>query len=323
MAELLNRIAFDENKNIVFVENALKGKNYFCPECNGRFVYKNSGKTGPGTKRPHFAHQSDVSNCSPETILHASFKIKAAELLSERIAKGENFPIEWTCPQCNGKYPYNILFMAKKVQVEHDLKECRPDIALLDADGNAIAVIEVVVSHAPEENTLKYYHENGIVLVQYNVKETDLLDIEEKLKHPDVVSLCLNNKCNNYNANAVMRVPKTHKQKCVRCQHEYDVYSVIVVTSIGGAVYDFCLTPEELQAQYAKDPKQVRVRNSDMMVWRSKCACMPTRVIRRRTDAERAAIAKMERTLERSYSGSSSRSYGYNSRKRGSYKKRR
>ena len=192
----------------------------------------------------------------------------------------------------------------------------------LDADGNAIAVIEVVVTHAPEENTLKYYHDNGIVLVQYNVKETDLLDITEKLKHPDDVSLCLNSKCNNYNANAIMRFPKTHKHKCKRCLQEYDVYSIIVVTPIGGAVYDYCLTQDELLAQGAKDPKQVKVRNSDMMVWRSKCGCMPTRVIHRRTDAERAAIAKMERTLDRSYSGYSSRSYRRNSRKGSSYKKR-
>ena len=233
MAELLNRIAFDEDKNIVFVENAVKGKNYFCPECNGRFVYKNSGKTGPGTKRPHFAHQSDVSNCSPETILHASFKIKAAELLSERIAKGENFPIEWTCLQCNVKYPYNILFMAKHVKVEHDLKECRPDIALLDADGNAIAVIEVVVTHAPEENTLKYYHDNGIVLVQYNVKETDLLDIAEKLKHPDVVSLCLTENCMKNNASITKRVIYPQKMKCEHCQQEYDVYGVLIKTPLG------------------------------------------------------------------------------------------
>ena len=281
MAELLNRIAFDENKNIVFVENALKGKNYFCPECNGRFVYKNSGKTGPGTKRPHFAHQSDISNCSPETILHASFKIKAAELLSERIAKGENFPIEWTCPQCNVKYPYNILFMAKHVKVEHDLKECRPDIALLNAQGSIIAVIEVVVSHAPEENTLKYYHENGIVLVQYNVKETDLLDIEEKLKHPDVVSMCLNNKCNNYNANAVMRVVGIQKRKCERCQQEYDVYGVLIRTPLGEYILSYMNTTD-VQDMMKKNPnvilEVVPEQGGNKIILRSQCACPTQRL---------------------------------------------
>lgn len=281
MAELLNRIAFDEDKNIIFVENAEKGKNYFCPKCNGRLVYKNSGRTGPGSKRPHFAHHSDVSNCSPETILHATFKTKAAELLCDRIAKGEKFPIEWTCPQCSGKYPYDILFMAKHVKVEHDLKECRPDIALLDEEGNTIAVIEVVVTHEPEENTLKYYHDNGIVLVQYNVTEADLIDIEEKIKHPDVVSLCLTENCTKSNVATKKRVICPQKMKCEHCQQEYDVYGVLIRTPFG----EFLprdLNTADIQNIRQLNPNVIQKLQAEccgntVHVLRTGCACLSQR----------------------------------------------
>lgn len=56
---------------------------------------------------------------------------------------------------------------------------CRPDIALLDVEGSVIAAIEIVVTHEPEEDVLRYYERNGITLKQINLfSEEDLKKLD-------------------------------------------------------------------------------------------------------------------------------------------------
>jgi hypothetical protein len=37
------------------------------------------------------------------------------------------------------------------------MKICKPDIALFDETGKVFTVIEIVVTHKPEDNVIKYY----------------------------------------------------------------------------------------------------------------------------------------------------------------------
>ena len=41
--------ADDENGNTVLIDDAEKGRDYFCPVCKGKFILRKSGKTGKGT----------------------------------------------------------------------------------------------------------------------------------------------------------------------------------------------------------------------------------------------------------------------------------
>ena len=193
------KIAYDEEGNIVFPNNAIKGKKYFCPKCGEELTYRNSGKTGKGSRCPHFAHKGGGHNCDPESVLHAAFKKETTKILSSYLKENKGFIIKWTCSDCGLPYSGDLLFIAKSVEVEYDLKVCRPDIALLDDAGKVRIAIEIVNTHKPEDKTLKYYKDNGIVLVQYNVIVEDLNSIEEKLKSPEIVSMCLRPNCCHFN----------------------------------------------------------------------------------------------------------------------------
>ncbi|MBO4692439.1 MAG: hypothetical protein J5604_06650 [Bacteroidales bacterium] len=198
MKDNLIPIAYDENRNIVLAKEAIKekGKKYFCPECGKELIYKNSGKTGPKTRRPHFAHKGDGEhNCSSESVLHSVFKEKTADILKQKIEKKEPFNIEWICKECNKTQKGNLLFLAKQVKVEHDMGICKPDIALLDEKGKVLFAIEIVNTHEPENKVVEFYNENGIILVQYNIVEEDLKDINQKLINPNLVYFCNNSKC--------------------------------------------------------------------------------------------------------------------------------
>ena len=238
MGKLLIEIAYDENKNIVFVNNAVKGKMYFCPKCGEELIFKNSGKTGQGSRCPHFAHKGcGGHNCDPESVLHAAFKKETAKILSSHLKESTGFNIKWRCSDCGSQYSGDLLFLAKTIEVEYDLKVCRPDIALLDDAGKVRIAIEIVNTHAPEEKVEKYYNDNGIVLVQYNVHEDDLLNIEEKLLKPDIVSLCLNSACKTFVASLLSRRIDTEKATCKRCGKQVDVFYAEYQSPLGHILY--------------------------------------------------------------------------------------
>ena len=221
MGNLLIEIAYDENKNIVFANNAVKGKKYFCPECKEELVFKNSGKTGPGSRCPHFAHKGgSTHNCEPESVLHAAFKNETAKFLRSCLAENKSFDIKWTCSNCGYPYSGNLLFIAKSIEVEYNLKVCKPDIALLDDAGKVRIAVEIVNTHKPEENTLAYYKDNGIILVQYNVVKEDFINIENKLKTPDNVSLCTKSSCKAFNIAEIQRDLKAISYICPKCNNQ-------------------------------------------------------------------------------------------------------
>lgn len=229
MKDNLIPIAYDENRNIVFAKNAIKekGKKYFCPECGKELIYKNSGKTGPKTRRPHFAHKGDGDhNCSPESVLHSVFKEKTAEILKQKIENKEPFIVEWICKECHKTQKGDLLFLAKQVEVEYDMNACIPDVALLDEKGKVLFAIEIVNTHAPEEKVLDYYKENGIILVQYNVVEEDLRNINQKLLNPDLVCFCNNSKCIAFSSKTIVSEYTDEPVTCPRCKSNIAIFFI-------------------------------------------------------------------------------------------------
>jgi hypothetical protein len=197
--EILYTMATDENGDLIHIDDAIKGSRYYCPLCKGEFILRKSGKTGKGSKRPHFAHNELTPNCTPEGVLHYSFRKLLLSILIKHQSEDKTLAINWRCSICNGKYTGNILAKVASIKEEYNLVECRPDIALLDEDEGVVAVVEIVVTHKPEESVLQYYKMNHIVLIQIDVSsEDDLKRVEEKAKNPSTVELCLNSKCTNY-----------------------------------------------------------------------------------------------------------------------------
>ncbi|MBE6245320.1 MAG: hypothetical protein E7108_07385 [Bacteroidales bacterium] len=287
MNDLLINFAFDSNNNIVFAKDAIKGIQYKCPECGEELVFKSSGKTGPGSRRPHFAHKGGGGlNCTPESMLHSAFKLKTAEILQGKIASGcKEFIINWKCDECQKSYNGNLLYLANDVKVELDLGVCRPDIALLDSNGKVVFAIEIVNTHYPEEDVLKYYRDNGIVLVQYNVTEVDLQDIEGRLQHPDNVSLCLNSKCPVYNTLYFRRTLRSFPIICRVCNSEGYAYGAECCSLLGHIWYSRILNGDlEILKTNGIDLSRMKIKNliinnANIEVIADKCNCKPRFVL--------------------------------------------
>lgn len=196
MKNILYTVAYDKNENLIKASDAEKGNEFHCPVCKSEVILRKSGNTGKGSKRPHFAHVNLTPNCNPETALHFSFKNLLFKYIEERIQTNTPLKFSWECKYCHESHSGNLLKNIKSVKLEHNLNICKPDIALLDKDNKVFAVIEVVVTHKPEEEVLKFYSVNNIILIQINLtSDKDIDELENKISNPDIVYTCFNPKC--------------------------------------------------------------------------------------------------------------------------------
>jgi hypothetical protein len=190
--ELLHEYALDKNGVLVKANDAIKGEDYFCPGCKAKFILKKSGNTGKGSRRPHFAHNGLEDNCSYESYLHNTFKIRVAELINGYVANGLPLYLNWKCNACNQQHQINLSKIITKAELEYNMKERTPDIALFNMQGNVVFVIEIVYKHAPEAGAIAFYQQHRIVMIQIDIfTEDDLNNIEDKLHNPTSVSLCI------------------------------------------------------------------------------------------------------------------------------------
>ena len=196
---LLLPYACDNEGNEIHIDNAIKGQKYFCPICGEEVILRisNIPKGQKYHRKNHFSHKTgSVNNCS-ESYLHKRTKHKLAALIREKInSESKELTFGWHCDECGEYHKGNLIKKAVDVIEEYDLGTCRPDIALLDKDGQVVIVVEVIVTHEPEVEVLSYYKDNNIVCLQLVVHDfEDCDDLEERLLRVNKVNKCPNPIC--------------------------------------------------------------------------------------------------------------------------------
>ena len=232
--EILYTSALNNGGDLIHIDKAEKGNAYYCPSCKGEFILRQSGNTGKGSKRPHFAHNELSQNCTAESVLHLSFKKKLYNLLEDHLSEKKELTIRWSCSDCSEHQAGNLLAITTSVREEHNLKVCQPDIALLDANDNVIAAIEIVVTHSPEEEVLQFYRDNGITLIQIDLSsDEDLENIEKLISSPSIVDICFNPTCSNNNRYSIVRNIVAYAGRCGRCHSPIERYAVEIISAFG------------------------------------------------------------------------------------------
>ena len=269
--KLLHTLGYNEERNILHVNDAEKGSIYTCPQCGDRIIARNGGIM----QRPHFAHFKKSEQCSGESVLHHFFCREAVSLLQKHIALKKPFPIHWSCPLCNRPYSKDLLQQVTSLSTGADIDGHRPDITLLDEKGNPIIAIKILVRKKLTKKTLHFYEEKGIILIRIQADEDDWTKVEEKLSHPDSVTFCANAECYNFQfyANNIHREYYSQKFKCKKCGKVVDGYMVRNTSALGIIGLDR-LRDHEKQEIVSKFFRGKRATVADILVY-GKCRCIP------------------------------------------------
>lgn len=192
--EILYKYAEDNNGNIIHIDRARSGTNYFCPSCKDKFKFK-SGKI----RQHHFAHNNPSPNCTTEGYLHKTFKKYLLNLIKERININLPIEIKWICNICNKEHNANLLNGIIDAKEEYSMGICRPDITLFSEIKNTPIIIEIVVTHEPENNVIEHCKKNNIVLIRIKLDTIDDLEnIENKIRTQSNIIFFTPMMCPNY-----------------------------------------------------------------------------------------------------------------------------
>ena len=222
MKDILYTVGRTVEGEMVKASDANKQTDYHCPTCEKVFVLKQGTR-----KRAHFAHKTLTPNCTPESALHYGFKLLLAKKIQQSIDQKTPLDFRWECSFCGVLHTGNLVKKANSVQVEHNLGVCRPDLALLDVNGSPVAVIEVVVTHPPEEAALDYYAANSIPVVIFTLKsDKDLDRLEHQFLTADSVSICISPKCSKCGQPKQQKRLLIVKSSCWKCGEGMNVLSL-------------------------------------------------------------------------------------------------
>lgn len=187
------------------VENGLQ-TDCVCPACASPLVARKGS-----LKVHHFAHAAE-SNCQPETVMHLLGKQLLAEKMKAAVHGGTPLWVSWACGECHDLHECDLAKNICKIAVEYDLGALRPDVALLNNQNELAVILEVVVTHPPDEHVLAYCAERKIPVFEFKLKKMgDLEVLRDSLK----ITATASTFC--------------HRPKCEKCGHSLQPRKLFVV----------------------------------------------------------------------------------------------
>ncbi|MES2919299.1 MAG: competence protein CoiA family protein [Pseudomonadota bacterium] len=87
-----------EDGRITSAENADKGREYYCPACDEKLVFRDGG-----VRNKHFSHLPDTS-CTLETILHKCAKRMVFDAIHRNVSGHVSISILNGCHECGSEY---------------------------------------------------------------------------------------------------------------------------------------------------------------------------------------------------------------------------
>lgn len=133
-----------------------------CVGCEEKVVLRSGARN-----QPHFAHDAGSDCTVNETALHKATIWVLSEGLADAARKSEQFAFPVACSFCEAM---RLGDLARDPGCTADVNlqlsnGIRPDILIRGADGEPKFVIEVIVTHAPEENALEEYRAHDLPVI--------------------------------------------------------------------------------------------------------------------------------------------------------------
>lgn len=133
-----------------------------CVGCGGPVVLRAGARN-----RPHFAHKADAACGAGETALHRTAIRVLAEVIGAAACAGRPFPLGVCCGRCQASRTGDLArhrgctIVCDKVLADG----FRPDLLIASPADRPRTVIEVVVTHPPDDGAMAVYARLGLPVV--------------------------------------------------------------------------------------------------------------------------------------------------------------
>ena len=92
----------DKNENLIPVDDAVKGEQYYCIECGSPLMVKQGE-----IREKHFSHIPN-SNCNRETVLHKTAKRLIQDVIKQNFRNESEINLKLNCDSCDKPHTVNI-----------------------------------------------------------------------------------------------------------------------------------------------------------------------------------------------------------------------
>ena len=153
--------AYAQPYEAVHIEDAQRGRPYFCFGCDREMVMRRGPK-----RSPHFAHKAGFVQCEKDNTLHESAKAFICQGFLRAVATGGEYQVGYPCERC--KTPISVNIATKDASIASErvvVKGTRSDLAVFQPDRSPRVIIEVVVTHDLESDTKQRYEEANCPVV--------------------------------------------------------------------------------------------------------------------------------------------------------------
>ena len=164
---------------------------YSCLSCEEPMIAKR-GKV----KAHHFAHKA--TQCDPDRALHDTAQALIMNAYNEAKERSERYYTHFLCPRCKRNAKFNLVRPGRLIRKEagDKVKGTRPDLALIEANGQNAGLIEIVVTHDLEEGTQAAYEQLELTVFKTRPSWETLLTYQDEVAvDPDSLNLPLCREC--------------------------------------------------------------------------------------------------------------------------------
>ena len=269
MPDIKCRYAFDENDNLVNIDDVIKEErhlhSYRCIACGNSLLAKIGN-----IKVPHFAHDKDHA-CDGETYLHKLAKHR----LKERFDKSKSFYIsyeaeilcekidvcKWKNERCDRKSQYHCVDLKEfydtatiEKEIKKDEKKYIADVMLTNSkkESNPPILLEILVSHECEQEK----KDSGYRIIEFRIKsENDINNLVSQSEFHASPQWEKKKKISFYNFNKKIKFPLIAEVTrfvmseskpngyvcyvpCVATNYKVDLNSILELNAVSSTGYD-------------------------------------------------------------------------------------
>jgi hypothetical protein len=157
---------------LVAPDAATRSVPYVCPGCADRLTYR----AGPIVSA-HFAHRGGTG-CTPESVLHAGTKLRVAAAVRAWLeGTGPRPIVRRECHFCGWVRDDPVKDGVVAVSVEHRLRaggrDVVADLALLNDQGAARLLIEILVSHAVDREKVAAFEAAKLPWIELDAEQVE------------------------------------------------------------------------------------------------------------------------------------------------------